>query len=148
MIIDTARCADDQARLHLQLTELARHRFATDQDSAFDGRDGNHLLQSRGNLNREFAGRGHDERGGVLVFHQLGNQGNAERAGFAGAGLRRTQNVTACHRNRNRLLLDRGWLGELHPGQGLHQFVGEAERGKIGHSHCVCFFHVCRSPAS
>ena len=97
-------------------------------------RNRNHLLQAGHHLRREFARRGQDQGRAFTLFQQARDQRNAKSAGLAGAGLGRTQNVAAFHRQRDRLGLNGGWLRKLHAGQRLHQFRVQVERRKIRQS--------------
>ena len=141
VIVDTARGADDEARACAELTQLFRHRIAADEQCSTDTAVGaEQLLEQANDLHRELAGWGHDECAGGWVGDQMGDQRDAEGAGFAGAGLRRAENIAASHCMRDCLSLDRGRGGEFQVRERLHQHVGQAQRFKV--FHCNSFYTV------
>ena len=88
-------------------------------------------LKRGGHLNGELAGGGQHQH--LRCFQrrvQACQQGQAESGGFAGAGLRLTQQVTAFQQRGNALFLNRRRGIETKLGDGTEHGLGQAQGGK------------------
>ena len=107
VVIDTARCADNNTWTRAQLCELFAHRFAADNEGGFDvALVAQQLVDYGQDLFREFACwcqhkcctlRGSDQR----LYER-----DAESGGFAGSRLRGAENVAALKCKRDCLFLN------------------------------------------
>ncbi|MNC32259.1 hypothetical protein D3C75_806050 [compost metagenome] len=93
-----------------------------------------------GDLHHQLAGRRDDQRArlahvaflGRRRFQQLGDGGDEERGGLAGAGLRAADGVLALEGVAEHLRLDRRAVGEAEVVDGVHQLGSEAEVVEAG----------------
>jgi hypothetical protein len=125
---DPAGSADHHLGAVLQrpkLRQVARpavHRHHLDVGVGREGRD-----RIR-DLDREFPGRREDQALDVpFLGRDLGEQGQPERRGLAGAGLRDADDVPPVEQGGDRGALDVRGLGEAEVGDGPLQRVGERE---------------------
>ena len=137
MVGDAARRADDHVGATLQGVQLRGVALtAVDRQHVEAGQAAGVLLEGLGDLDREFAGRHHDE---ALRFaladvdHRQDRQ--CEGGGLAGAGLRLADDIVAGQHHRNDGGLDRGGglvadVGQCRQDLGLEPQVGECARGR------------------
>jgi len=129
-----ARRADDDMRAARQLAQLHHHALPAIYRQHVKARQVLGIaLQGLGNLDRQLARRRQNQglRFGQRQIDFL-QQGQGERGGLAGAGLRLAKHVQPCQQRRNagRLNRRRGFVADI--GQGGNQSGLQPKLGKPG----------------
>ena len=103
MIEQTSGRGDHDVRAGAQFVGLPAVADAAINHGDFQIREARVIAHGRLDLRREFARRFQDERAraGGIVLAEFGKNGQAERGGFAGAGLRAADDVLAGKHQRD-----------------------------------------------
>ena len=116
------------------LADAAEHHGVADaQMAAIGGEAGVDLRgEFAGGCQHEHAGAA--RRRGDAALGQPMQDRQREGGGFAGAGLRQTEQVAPAEQMRDRLGLNRGWCGVALFSEGAQQRFGKRKGGEIGHA--------------
>ena len=108
MIQQPSRRGDDDVRAGLQFIVLLAVTDAAEDDGGFQIGEAREIVKRGFHLRGEFARRFEDEhaRAGGVVLAELGKNGQRERGGLAGAGLRAADDVLAGQHQRDGAELD------------------------------------------
>ncbi|KJL27444.1 hypothetical protein RL72_00414 [Microbacterium azadirachtae] len=132
---ETARGADDDLRAGLELLDLALVRLAAVDGDDARGTAGGEQIHVLVDLDRELAGRHHDQRldAGLRAQAQTLHHGDAEAEGLAGARLGLADDVLAGKAEGDGLLLDREGVHDAFGRERVHDVLVDAEIGESRH---------------